>query len=185
MKTTQRTFSGMVFLSVFLAAFVLSGCHRARKAPSDETIKEGTETNPAPPEKGRSSKSSSPPVAAPASSLSDSDPIANGSILLNPAVPGDAEMIQKRLIELGLYRGPVTASGEGAPAPASRHSKKKILWKILKSGTKKPRCFFSEKPARPAKHPTGRMKNRYPVAKSFSIRIMRKMHASSRNAWPS
>ena len=128
MKTTQRTFSGMVFLSVFLAAFVLSGCHRARKAPSDETIKEGTETNPAPQEKGRSSKSSSPPGTTPASLASDSDPIATASTLLNPTVPSDAETIQKRLVELGLYRGPIDGIwGRGSRAGLKAFKEKNSL----------------------------------------------------------
>lgn len=107
MRKTQRLFLGMVFLSVFLAAFVLPGCHRARKAPSDETTKEGAETNPAQQEKGKSSESSILPGTEPEPSVSISDPIATGSTLLNPAVPSDAEMIQTRLVELGLYRGPV------------------------------------------------------------------------------
>jgi len=97
-------------------------------APSEETKKEGPESTPAQQEKGRISKSSSPAVAAPASSKSTLDRIASGTILLNPAVPRDAKMIQKRLDELGFYRGTIDGIwGQGSRAALKAFKEKNSL----------------------------------------------------------
>jgi hypothetical protein len=111
MKMPQRSFWGMIFLAIFFSALVLSGCHRARRTPADETKKGTFETEPA---EGKSSRT---PGTEPASTGLVLDPVASGTILLNPAIPKDAEMIQTRLVELGLYKGAIDGIwGKGSRA---------------------------------------------------------------------
>ncbi len=119
---------GTVFLAIFLSTLLLSGCHRATKGPSDETKKEpAAEAAPAKQEKAKETKPSAPaaapaatPTAAPAPAAAAEppvDPIASGTTLLNPALPKDAEMIQTRLVELGLYKGAIDGIwGKGSRA---------------------------------------------------------------------
>ena len=124
----QRPFCGTIFLAILLSALLLSGCHRVRKGPSDETKKEAeAETAPAQQEKGKETKPSAPaatsvkiPTVSPAPAATAEpplDPIASGATLLDPALPKDAEMIQTRLVELGLYKGAIDGIwGKGSRA---------------------------------------------------------------------
>ena len=129
MRTVQRTFPGMIFLAIFLSALILSGCHRARRDSSEDTKKETSITTPSPQEAtqpGKPSKSSGPasivetpgaPKGSTTAAEPGQDPISSGSVLLNPAVPKDAEMIQTRLAELKLYKGPIDGIwGKGSRA---------------------------------------------------------------------
>ncbi len=130
MRMTQRNFCGTIFLAILLSAFVLSGCPRAKKTPPDETKKETSEAAPAqekaeepqkpqkPPRSAGATpaETQAPPRTAPMASEQSEDPIATGSTLLNPAVPKDAERIQTRLVELGLYKGAI----DGIWGPGSR-----------------------------------------------------------------
>jgi peptidoglycan hydrolase-like protein with peptidoglycan-binding domain len=105
MKKRQRTFQRIIFLTVALSCFVLWGCPKAKQTPSDEIKKETSETAPAP----LKNTAEAPEPAK--------DPIASGLTLLNPAVQKDAQMIQTRLSDLGLYKGPIDGIwGKGSAA---------------------------------------------------------------------
>ncbi len=121
----KKTFCGAIFLAIVLSILLLTGCHRATKGPSDETKKEpAPEGAPAQQEKGKETKPSAPavpaatPKATPAVTAEPPvDPIASGTTLLDPAIAKDAEMIQTRLVELGLYKGAIDGIwGKGSRA---------------------------------------------------------------------
>ncbi len=119
-KTSCGAIFLAILLSILLSIFLLSGCHRATKGPSDETKKEpAPEPAPAKQEKGKEIKPSAPAATpAPAATAEPPvGPIASGATLLDPAVPKDAEMIQTRLVELGLYKGAIDGIwGKGSRA---------------------------------------------------------------------
>jgi len=133
----------MVFLSVILFAFLVSGCPKSKEAvaPITEEKKETSESVAAPqkteqePTAGKPASAPSHPApatpAAPAQPKdpqvaekapspapeAPKDPIATGETLLDPAVPQDAEKIQSRLADLGLYKMPVDGIwGKGSRA---------------------------------------------------------------------
>ena len=54
--------------------------------------------------------------------------VSSGEILLNPAIPQDAKMIQTRLIELGLYKGPIDGIwGKGSQSGLKAFKEKNSL----------------------------------------------------------
>jgi len=65
------------------------------------------------------------------SPIAGQGPTANGSILLNPAVPQDAETIQTRLAELGLYKGAIDGIwGKGSQAALKSFREKNSLGSV-------------------------------------------------------
>jgi peptidoglycan hydrolase-like protein with peptidoglycan-binding domain len=134
----------MIFFSVILFACLVSGCPKSKEAvaPGTEEMKETPKSVVAPlkSEQELTSKpASAPSRPAPASPAVPTQPkgphivektlpsasapeatkdlIAGGEVLLNPAVPQDAEKIQSRLADLGLYKAPIDGIwGKGSRA---------------------------------------------------------------------
>ncbi len=133
----------MIPFLVILSAILISGCPKSKQAvaPGSEEKKETSESVSAPQKTDQESTASKPPStpsrpapvtsAAPAqpkgpqavektppqASEPSQDSIASGETLLNTAVPQDAEKIQTRLADLGLYKGPIDGIwGKGSRA---------------------------------------------------------------------
>ena len=132
----------MIFLSVILFACLVSGCPKSKEAvaPGTEEMKETPKSVAAPlksEQEPTSKPASAPSRPAPATPAAPTQPkgphvaekapapdpeatkdlIASGEVLLNPAVPQDAEKIQSRLADLGLYKAPIDGIwGKGSRA---------------------------------------------------------------------
>ena len=147
----------MIFLLVItIFAFLVSGCPKSKEAvaPTTEEKKETSESVAAPqkteqePAAGKPAPAPSRPApatpAAPAQPKgpqvaekapppapapeAPKDPIATGETLLDPAVPQDAEKIQSRLADLGLYKMPVDGIwGKGSRAALKAFKQKNSL----------------------------------------------------------
>ncbi len=136
METKKKNRNGgwVILLSVVLFAFLVSGCPKSKEAvaPGVEEKKEASE--PAEPEEeAEESQPVQAPAAPPAPAQPEApraaektpasapeaseDPIASGEILLNPAFLQDAEKIQTRLADLGLYKAAIDGIwGKGSRA---------------------------------------------------------------------
>jgi hypothetical protein len=69
------------------------------------------------PARAKPASTSSRPSAASLAPKPTQDPIASGAVLLNPALPHDAQMIQTRLSKLGLYKAAIDGIwGKGSRA---------------------------------------------------------------------
>ena len=115
MVKINKNYLRMVFVWMILAAFLLTGCPKKQTTPSPaEEKKEGSELTPQGPEKGEPEPSrtppspkKTPPPPPPPVSAPKYQALANGETLLNPAVEENAQLIQTRLADLGLYKGPI------------------------------------------------------------------------------
>jgi peptidoglycan hydrolase-like protein with peptidoglycan-binding domain len=139
-KKMNKNFCWMVFIFIILGAFLITGCPKATQAPTppSEEKKETPETV-SPPKKpdqepgpvSPTTPSPAPvtpppfittqplPPPSPLSSVADTKQksIASGETFLDLTRPEEAKMIQTRLSELGLYKGPIDGIwGKGSQA---------------------------------------------------------------------
>jgi len=140
----------MIFLLVILFACLVSGCPKSKEAvaPGTEGMKEtpksdaaplkseqeptskpapapATPAAPAQPKGPQVAEKAPPPAPAPEA---PKDPIATGEAFLDPAVPQDAEKIQSRLADLGLYKAPIDGIwGKGSRAALMAFKKQNAL----------------------------------------------------------
>ena len=138
----------MIFLLVILFACLVSGCPKSKEAvaPGTEGMKETPKSVAAPLKSEQ--ESTSKPAPAPATPAAPTQPkgphaaekapppapeatedlIASGEVLLNPAFPQDAEKIQSRLADLGLYKAPIDGIwGKGSRAALMAFKQKNAL----------------------------------------------------------
>ena len=140
MKTQWSQITGKLFsLPVFVSLFLFAGCATTPHPvtppvpPKPETSEEGsagqkpvqemapsapTAPGPFPAEPDRPVAPTAPPLSEPApSSEAPQDPIAAGTVLLDPSVSDDAKTIQRRLVQLGFYKMAVDGAwGQGSRA---------------------------------------------------------------------
>jgi type IV secretory pathway VirB10-like protein len=145
MEKKNRNGGWLILLSVIFFALLVSGCPKSKEAvtPVVEEKKEAAEPAEAK-EETKTSKPAQAPAApaapaqpeappvvekAPASAPeAPEDPIASGEILLNPAFPLDAEKIQGRLADLGLYKAAIDGIwGKGSRAALKAFKQKNSL----------------------------------------------------------
>ena len=123
-KKTERNAYWLIPIVMTLIVLLVSGCAK-KQVVSVEERKEPSASvaqSQPPSEKPAPSKDAEPPAApgpavppapqhvataAPPGPEPDQDPITNGTALLNPILPADAQIIQSRFLELGLYSGAV------------------------------------------------------------------------------
>jgi peptidoglycan hydrolase-like protein with peptidoglycan-binding domain len=139
----------IIFLLVILFACLVSGCPKSKEAvaPGTEGMKETPKSVAVPQETEQeptSKSASAPSRSAPATSEAPTQPkgphvadpapeatedlIASGEVLLNPAFPQDAEKIQSRLADLGLYKAPIDGIwGKGSRAALMAFKQKNAL----------------------------------------------------------
>ena len=138
----------MIFLLVILFACLVSGCPKSKEAvaPGTEGMKETPKSDAAPLKSEQ--EPTSKPAPAPATPAAPTQPkgphaaekapppapeatedlIASGEVLLNPAFPQDAEKIQSRLADLGLYKAPIDGIwGKGSRAALMAFKQKNAL----------------------------------------------------------
>ena len=143
----------MIFLLVILFACLVSGCPKSKEAvaPGTEGMKETPKSVASPlksEQEPTSKQASAPSRSAPATPAAPTQPegphvaektpapdpeatkdlIASGEVLLNPAFPQDAEKIQSRLADLGLYKAPIDGIwGKGSRAALMAFKKQNAL----------------------------------------------------------
>jgi peptidoglycan hydrolase-like protein with peptidoglycan-binding domain len=111
----------IIALMVLLFALLISGCLKKTQPVSPEAgppeQKGALEPTPSAPTPTPVPATPAAPKAPQTEPKTIQDPIASGSIILNPLVPQDAQMIQTRLAELGLYKGSIEGIwGKGSRA---------------------------------------------------------------------
>jgi len=153
MKTQWSQMTGKLFsLPVFVFLFFFAGCATAPqpvtppvlpKPDASEAVSAAEKAArerapaaptapgppPAPPAKPVSPPAPPPPAPAPPPEAPQ-DPIATGSVLLNPSAPEDAKTIQSRLAELGFYKMAIDGAwGRGSRAALRAYKEKNGLKK--------------------------------------------------------
>ena len=124
-KKTKWVFPWLIPLVMISFGFLISGCPKKQTVSPAEEKKESSEvvstpqmtaqkptpgkpTEPSPTASLTPSASTQPDQKAPPSGPeATEDPIVGGTILLDPALPQDAQIIQNRLAKLGLYQGAI------------------------------------------------------------------------------
>lgn len=137
-----------MFIISMSFVFFTAGCPKKQTLPPDQEKKEVTQ--PAPPKATEELKKETleptppstqtpapsptpvtpppPPITAPSPMDQKLISIANGEILLNPKLKEDAQLIQKRLSDLGLYKGPIDGIwGRGSEAALKAFKEKNNL----------------------------------------------------------
>jgi pyruvate/2-oxoglutarate dehydrogenase complex dihydrolipoamide acyltransferase (E2) component len=145
MEKKNRNGGWLILLLVIFFALLVSGCPKSKEAaaPGIKEKKEAAEPAEAEEEAEASQPASSPtapaaPVRPEAPQVAEKaptstpeapeDPIASGEILLNPAFPQDAEKIQTRLADLGLYKAAIDGIwGKGSRAALRAFKQKNSL----------------------------------------------------------
>lgn len=150
MKTKTGKILGRIFSLLAVISFLLGGCAKAPqkvstpKAKEPEAAQAVSPTSQAPPSRPQEQAAAPPRPAEetpaqrpttigqkdqPAAEASQ-DPIASGSILLNPSISQDAKTIQSRLAELGFYKGTIDGLwGKGSRTALKSFKEKNSLKK--------------------------------------------------------
>ncbi len=153
----------MVFVWMILVAFLVTGCPKKQTIPSPaEEKKEASELTPpqqAPQEPERAqptpprippSPRPTPPAPPPPASAPKYQALANGETLLDPAVKENAELIQTRLADLGLYKSPIDGIwGKGSQAALRMFKKQNSLVNPERWDRETQMLLFREMPSDP------------------------------------
>jgi len=147
MGTKTGKMFGRIFSFLAIISFLVAGCAKAPQKASGPTAKEpeaaqaASPAAPSPPPQPREQVAPRPPAeeppppaaATPApkeqpAAETSPDPIASGSILLNPLISQDAKTIQSRLSDLGFYKGTIDGLwGKGSKTALKRFKEKNSL----------------------------------------------------------
>jgi len=166
--------SGKISLIVILMLciswiFFAAGCPKKQTTPPEEEKKEASEPGPPPKaaqetEKAKPASTPTPtppsPKPAPPSQPSPPPPsapqdprliaIASGEILLNPTVNEDAQLIQTRLSDLGLYKGSIDGIwGKGSQASLKAFKEQNSLHGPFRWDKETQVLLFREMPSDP------------------------------------